>query len=277
MAVDVENASECVGADGADDIARTDTHLDAEAAPVQPTVEQLQLPGLEEDSALAIAPDDENGAQAPKFGVYVGAAELEIRRIDDEFNHAEARCTLGAPNTQAVLYRAIVDLERRGQVDEFIAERRVRRHGNAQNPYSPLLSALTEGAHPRVRQILAKTAAMFAFAREERVEPEKFAEWRQQWPIEKACKEWRDREKRRNGGQAEDMAVALFLASDAEFLGPVPQAVGYTGNQLFAVRCSEDGSGRVKFLRVLPTDKAGFDRIVKNAMRSQKNRKAQTG
>jgi hypothetical protein len=170
--------------------------------------------------------------------------------------------------TQAVLYRAIFELEKRGQVEEFIAERRVRRHGNAQNPYSPLLSALTKGAHPRVRQILAKTAAMFALAREEGVEPEKFAEWRQQWPIEKACREWRGRKRRRDGGDQGKLTLEMFLVSDGILLPPVPQTRGYADFQLAVVKCAKDLTGAYVFVRVLPCGNKTFETTVLSLMKT---------
>jgi hypothetical protein len=92
--------------------------------------------------------------------------------------------SVALPGVQDGLYRTLVDIEERDLMREFLAERRVRKHGNVKTPYSPFLAAFTKGRHARVRYTLAKLAVVFALARAQRVPPEEFQTWRKKWPIE---------------------------------------------------------------------------------------------
>jgi hypothetical protein len=235
--------------------------------------EQLPFLALNDDTAATIQSDTENGAQAPKFGPRVSEADTAIGVInavaERAYGDAEARFSLGLPEVQAALYCAIVDLEQRGQVDEFLVEREVPRHGNAKNPYARVLAGFTNGKHPRVRQTLAKAAAVMALARADSIEPQKFRTWRKDWPIEEACREWRARQKRIQGGEPKTDAVDFYLTSDAEFLPPVRPTVGYAGRQLAVIECAPDLSGCFRVVRVLSCDDGTLRRTVLSAMRKK--------
>jgi hypothetical protein len=239
-------------------------------ATVRPGAEQLSFLGLQDDSAARIQSDDENGAQAPKFGPRVSEADTAIRLINEvaerAFGDAEERLSLGLPEVQAALYGAIVDLEERGQVVEFLAERRVRKHGNVKNPYSPIVVGFTKGKHLQVRQKLAKVAAAMALARADSIEPQKFRTWRKDWPIEEACREWRARQKRIQGGEPKTDAADFYLTSAAEFLPRVGPTAGYAGRQLAVIECAPDLSGRFRLVRVLPCDDGTLRRTVLSMM-----------
>ena len=187
----------------------------AKADETERGAEQLNLPGLRQEATVSAEHGDGNGAQAQKYGPLVGAADTAVRKMNElaeqTFGEAEQRFSPGLPNVQAVLYSAICDLERRGQANEFLVERRVRTHGNAKNKYTPLVRAFAKRAHPRLRQALSKTAALIALARAESVEPEGFAQWRKDWPIEEACREWRRRQARFDCGEVLHFPQHLLL------------------------------------------------------------------
>jgi hypothetical protein len=240
--------------------------------------EQLPFLALKDDTAATIQSDTENGAQAPKFGPRVSEADTAIGLINEvaerAFGDAEEKFSLGLPEVQAALYCAIVDLEQRGQVDEFLAERQVPKHGNVKNAYATVLSGFTNGKHARVRQTLAKAAAVMALARADSIEPQKFRTWRKDWPIEEACREWRARQKRIQGGEPKTDASDFYLTSDAEFLPPVGPTAGYVGRQLAVIECAPDLSGRFRLVRVLPCDDGTLRRTVLSAMRKKADGKA---
>jgi hypothetical protein len=282
MPLDLGNASEIAGAASTGEVAcnggvGTDG---AEAGPNTPGQQMADLLGLQDAVVLAGKPGDRIGAQAGKFGTHVRAADEAIRLINSaaerHFGDAEERLSLGLPKVQTALYCAIVDLEEQGLMAEFLADRRVRRHGNTKNPYTPVVSAFARGRHPRVRQTLAKVAAVIALAREDNIEPQNFADWRKNWPVEEACREWRERQARLGSDEDTETTVDLFLASDAEFLPPITQTVGYSGKQLAVIECTQDLSGAFRLVRVLPSDDTSFRRTVLVAMHKKahaKNRK----
>lgn len=238
-------------------------------------VEQLDFLGSNEDSPPVVPLAHEADVQATKIGAFgpaVAEADRAIQRAHEvaekTFGIAEQELSIGLPAVQSKIYAAVCDLEARGLVGSFLAERRVSRHGNARNEYSVLIRAFTRRKHKNLRQALTKTAAVIALARILRVAPEQFDEWRKKWSIEKAARTYREYQKSSAVQKVAKDEVEFFLAGgDGPFLPATAATRGYAGRQLAVLDCAEDLDGGYRVVRVLPCDKNSFYRIVMSVLR----------
>jgi hypothetical protein len=139
------------------------------------------------------------------------------------------------------MYAVAVALEKSKTFEIFLEERGVDPHGNTKNPHMSLVRAFALPAHKSLRSVLNKRAAVIALARLHNIPVEAFDEWRKEWPIEKACKEYR---------RVTKLANEEFRAPDLPVLR-APVTRGLTGTKIALVRFDDSGSGKFTLIKIL--------------------------
>lgn len=134
------------------------------------------------------------------------------------------------------MYTAAVLIETEGTLQSFLDERGVQVHGNIKNPYASFVQACIGSVHRGLKSALCKRAAVIALARRHDVAPEHFDKWREAWPIERACGEFRRLSN--NDGDASDKMDTR----------------GLTGQKVALIEFAANGSGKIKVLKILSED-----------------------
>jgi len=169
--------------------------------------------------------------------------------------------------TVSTIYGAVCEFDRTKSGAQFLADRRVKAHGNTANPYQPYLRAFTRGTHSVVRGAVCKYSQVIALARHQNVDAENFDSWFAAHPIEKACAEFRRLTRKLRESQRDDLIRRVLVdpktAPDkAPLLGATPITPGFTGWKLAVLDFASDGSGDFRLLGVLSHDKDAVMRIV---------------
>jgi hypothetical protein len=239
------------------------------------------LAGLREESTSPDASAPATGSQATFFGAFgpaVDEADAAIQRVlaatEKTFHAAEQELSLGLPEVQLKIYRAVADLEERGLRESFLMARDVRPHGNTRNTYTPVLRAFTNSKHKYLRQTLAKSAAMIALARREKVSPEDFGEWRKKWTNDQAARAWRELQKTSETEDHERLVIKFLLPDPkTPFLPSVGPTKGCAGRRLAVLDCAEDLTGKYRVIGLVPCDEDEVRRIISSVLRKNARRK----
>jgi hypothetical protein len=170
------------------------------------------------------------------FGEEVAAGEVALETFCERAIRSDKRLSDALNEEMPLVYAAIVRLQGDGKIDEFLEHKKIKRHGNARNPLSPVVKALARKNGDNARAWLSKIAAMMALARHEKIAPSKFPEWRSDWSLEKAAKKWRGLQRSsgksaQSGEQTQKMGKGLLASLQAAW-----DAVSSQDKQLFLAR-----------------------------------------
>jgi hypothetical protein len=234
--------------------------------------------GFRDESTLPDASAPATDSQATFFGAFgsaVDEADDAVRRVlaatEKKFHAAEQQLSVGLPEVQVKIYRAVVDLEERGLREEFLIARGVSPHGNTRNSYTPILRAFTNSKHKYLRQTLTKFAAMIALARRENVSPEEFVEWRKKWTNDRAARAWHELQKT-SAAEDHERLVVKFLLPDPKtpFLPPVGPTKGCAGRRLAVLDCADDLTGKYRVVGLVPCNEDEVRRIIFSVLRKKR-------
>jgi hypothetical protein len=223
--------------------------------------------------------DDANVAQAT-FAIKV--ADKAVLACDEIFvatlNNAARKAETSLGTAMVAIYRAVRTIEASGIGPRFLAERKVKVHGNTRNAYQPYFRAFAKRAHPFLRSKLCKQAEVIGLACHENVAPDDFAEWLNTHPVEQACKEFRriTREKSNSKhNKATRRIKELLIDPEKEpdktpLRAATPLTQGMVGVKLFVAALVPDGRGDFRVLGTLPHEEDEVMRIVEAAMAGAK-------
>ncbi len=125
----------------------------------------------------------------------VSRLDQAYRRFDEVSEKGVARFerSTAADLERAVsqMYTAAVLIETERPLQSYLDECGVKAHGNVKNPYTLFVQVCTGSVHRGLKSALCKRAAVIALARRHDVAPQNFDEWRELWPVERACEEFR--------------------------------------------------------------------------------------
>lgn len=185
--------------------------------------------------ATKIAIDEADRAVRSCDGIVVAEMEKIGRKV-----HFETVVT--------ALYPAAYMLELTNSTAEFLAERKVKPHGNVKNVFSLVLRGFTQGIHPLLRDRLSKSAAVIGLAYHQGVPPDEFSSWLKHHPLEKACNEYRRIIRERQKSRDDDLVSKILVdpakePDKAPLLPATPITWGHVGLKLAVVQFEPDGNG----------------------------------
>jgi hypothetical protein len=226
------------------------------------------------DSALG-HDEDENVAQAT-FEISLAdeavAACNEI--IVETLNNAGHKAEASLGTATAAIYSAIRTIEASGIGPRFLADRKIKIHGNTRNPYQPYFRAFAKRTHPFLRSRLCKQAEVVGLACHENVPPDEFAAWLKNHPVEQACKEYRGIMREQSNAKhdkATRRIKELLIDPEKEpdktpLRAATPLTRGLVGVKVFVAALVPDGRGDFRVLGALPHEEDEVMRIVEAAM-----------
>jgi hypothetical protein len=216
--------------------------------------------------------EEKNAAQATKDAIV--DADEAVRACDNVFTSelAKAGQRVKMPFERAMLaiYAAYCKIEANDCGPAFLAERKVKIHGNTKNACYPYLLAFTKSTHELLRDRVCKQAEVVALARYENVEPENFTAWLKDHPIEAACAKYRSITRDLKKSQRiEQLYKMLFdpkkYPEKAPPLPATPLTSGCRDIRLGVLDFTLDTGGDFRVLGVLPLDADTVLRIVSTA------------
>lgn len=221
--------------------------------------------------------EDENVAQAT-FEISLAdkavAACNEI--IVETLNNAGHKAEASFGTATVAIYRAVRTIEASGIGPRFLADRKIKIHGNTRNTYQPYFRAFAKRTHPFLRSKLCKQAEVIGLACHENVAPDDFAAWLKNHPVEQACKEYRrimrDQSNSKHDEATRRVKEILIDPAKQPDKAPLRGATPITGRligiKLAVVEFVPDGRGDFRLLGVLPHDADEVMRIVEAATAS---------
>lgn len=228
-----------------------------------------------DDASAGTAFDHDEGENTAH--ALIRDADEAVRACNEAFSlelDNVARKTAPRLGTASVaIYKAVCAFDANNSGAAFIAERKVKVHGNTTNPYYGYVLGFSNYTHPLLRNKLCKFAAAVGLARHENVPPDDFAAWLKNHPVEQACKEYR-RVMREQSNSRHDKATRRIKEllvdpakepNKAPLRGATPLTVGHVGAKVFVVECVADGRGDFHVLGVMPHDAEAVMHIVEAA------------
>jgi hypothetical protein len=219
--------------------------------------------------------EDENVAQAT---FEISLADKAVAACNEiivvTLNNAGHRAEASFGTATVAIYRAVRTIEASGIGPRFLADRKIKIHGNTRNAYQPYVRAFAKRAHPFLRSKLCKLAEVVGLACHENVPPDEFAAWLKNHPVEQACKEYR-RIMREQSNSRYDKATRrikeLLIDPEKEpdktpLRAATPLTQGLVGFKLLVAALVPDGRGDFRVLGPLPHEEDEVMRIVEAAM-----------
>jgi hypothetical protein len=162
-------------------------------------------------------------------------ADTAVVVVSEIFKAAGKKSGPQLTAAMAPIYRVAVALTQANELEGFLTSRGIKPHFNVKNPCASILLAFSSKSHPACRSAFCKRASVLALALHQAVDPEQFPDWQGQWPLEKACVEWRNVCKSLRSSPSEEVSVLVDVNLEPDqvpLVGPTPLTMGHIGRRL---------------------------------------------